>query len=70
LKLIKCLGGGDIKMIEIFKSTLDSQFHFRVVAKNNEIVAQSEGYTTKESCKKGIKAMKGSVKGRVKDLTK
>jgi hypothetical protein len=42
--------------IEIFKDKKD-QFRFRIKGANGEIVAQSEGYTTKAKCKKGIDAL-------------
>ena len=32
----------------------DAGFSFNLVADNNEIIATSEVYTTKEACKKGI----------------
>jgi uncharacterized protein YegP (UPF0339 family) len=43
-EIFKCKKMGKI---EIFKGT-NEQFYFRVVASNGEIVAQSEGYVTKE----------------------
>ena len=42
--------------IEIFKD-VKGGFRFRVIAANDKIVAQSEGYTTKAMCKKGIVAL-------------
>ena len=46
--------------IEIFKDVKGS-FRFRVIAANDKIVAQSEGYTTKAMCKKGIVALMSSL---------
>lgn len=42
---------------EIFTDAAD-EWRFRLVAPNNEIVAVGEGYTTKQSCRKGIEAVK------------
>ncbi|UCD73337.1 MAG: DUF1508 domain-containing protein, partial [Candidatus Bathyarchaeota archaeon] len=40
------------------------EFRFRLVAPNNEIIAVSEGYTTKASCMNGINAVKRHSVGR------
>lgn len=42
---------------EIFLGA-NSQFYFRLKASNGRIILQSEGYTTKDSCKKGISSVK------------
>jgi len=42
---------------EIFKDA-SGEFRFRLKAPNGEIIAISEGYTTKASCLKGIKSVK------------
>jgi uncharacterized protein YegP (UPF0339 family) len=42
---------------EIFKDT-SNEFRFRLKAPNGEIIAISEGYTTKASCLNGIKSVK------------
>lgn len=49
-----------IKMGERFeiKSSADDQFYFVLIAPNNEVIATSETYTTKDNCKKGIEAVK------------
>lgn len=36
----------------------DAGFHFVLKAANGEIIATSQVYTTKESCKKGIESVK------------
>lgn len=55
--------------IEIFKDKKD-QFRFRVVAKNGEIICQSEAYVTKAKCKNGIYALDAAVIGsEIVDLT-
>ena len=54
---------------EIFKDT-SGDFRFRLLAKNGEVVAASEGYTTKDKCKKGIAAVKRCAKVKILDLTK
>lgn len=43
--------------IEIFKSVRDRNFYFRVKARNNEIIAQSEGYLTKQGARTGIRSL-------------
>lgn len=48
--------------IEIFKDTA-GQWRFRVRAGNGQIVAQSEGYTTKRGASKGVRALKRAVDG-------
>lgn len=53
---------------EIFKSK--DQFYFRLVARNGQTVAQSEGYKTKQSCTKTVKSIIRSVgASRIKDLS-
>lgn len=56
-------------MVEVFKNE-KGEFAFRAKAPNGEIVGGGEGYTTKANCRKGIKALKAALRGRVKDLTK
>lgn len=43
-----------------FRITLqkNSEYHFSLVADNGEIILSSEGYTTKDSCLKGIESVK------------
>ncbi len=36
----------------------DRQYYFSLVATNGEIIATSEGYTTKQSAKNGIESVK------------
>jgi uncharacterized protein YegP (UPF0339 family) len=55
--------------IEIFKGS-DEQFYFKVVARNGETIAISEGYTTKQNCYKGIDSLKENAKSDVIDSTK
>ena len=42
---------------EIKKST-NKQYYFVLIAPNNEVIAQSEMYKEKESCKDGIASVK------------
>ncbi len=54
---------------EIFKDKSD-QFRFRLRANNNEIIAVSEAYTTKDSCKNGIDSVRESAPAAIlQDLT-
>lgn len=52
-----------------WQSTKNQQWYFRLVAVNGETIAQSEGYTTEESCKKGIAAVKASTEAVVEKMT-
>ena len=54
---------------EIFKDSKE-EYRFRLKAPNGEIIATSEGYTTKDNCKKGIEAVrKYAPIAEVEDLT-
>ena len=45
------------------------KFRFHLNAANGEIIAQSEGYETKEGCMNGIEAFRNSCNGEIEDLT-
>ena len=46
------------------------QYRFRLTAPNSEVVATSEGYTTKQGCRRGIQAVRQSASDAdVEDLT-
>jgi len=54
---------------EIFKDAA-GEYRFRLRAPNGEIIAVSEGYTTKSSCKNGIASVKENApKAKIQDLT-
>lgn len=54
---------------EIFKAT-NGQFYFRIKSSNGQIIAQSEGYTRKESAKDTIDTIKKyAATATVSDLT-
>lgn len=54
---------------EIFKAT-NGQYYFRLKAENGEIIANSEGYTTKQGAQNGIAAVKRCAPiAQVVDLT-
>ncbi len=53
----KYKGGENIEQFEINKSE-DGQFYFTLKAVNNEIIATSEMYTTKQNCQNGIDSVK------------
>jgi len=55
--------------IEIFKGKND-EFYFKVLSRNGEPLTVSEGYTTKQNCKKGIESLRENVKSDIIDLTK
>jgi uncharacterized protein YegP (UPF0339 family) len=42
---------------EVFQAK-DGKFHFRLKAANGEIIAQSQGYSTKANCTNGIESVK------------
>lgn len=46
---------------QVFKSTLNQQFYFRLKSANGEIILSGEGYVSKQSCLKGIEAVKGNA---------
>jgi len=43
---------------EMWESEKDGQWYFHLKAPNGEIVASSQGYTTKDNCKNGIESVK------------
>ena len=45
---------------EIFNDA-EGKFRFHLMASNGEIVAASQGYTTKENCQKGIASVKSNA---------
>ena len=49
-----------IKMekFEFWKSDKDGKWYFHLLAPNGEVVAQSQGYATKDNCINGINAVK------------
>ncbi|RKY68092.1 MAG: DUF1508 domain-containing protein [Candidatus Latescibacterota bacterium] len=54
---------------EIYKDKT-GQYRFRLVAPNNEVIAVSEAYTTKQGCLKGIEAVKKYAStAEIKDLS-
>lgn len=58
-----------METFEIFKDA-KGEYRFRLKAKNGEIIATSEGYTTKANCKNGIAVVQNLAReAMVKDLT-
>ena len=47
---------------EVYKGT-SGDFRFRLKAANGKVVAQGQGYKTKEACLKGIESIKRNAKG-------
>lgn len=47
-----------VEKFEYWQSEKNGQWYFHLEAPNGEIIAQSEGYTTKDSCLNGIDAVK------------
>jgi uncharacterized protein YegP (UPF0339 family) len=48
----------DNPKFQMFKSTVNSQYYYRLRATNGETVLSGEGYTSKQSCQAGIAAVK------------
>ena len=46
------------------------KYRFHLNAKNSEIIAQSEGYESKEGCLNGVDAVKNSCTAEIEDLSK
>lgn len=44
-------------MFEIYQSEKNKKFHFRLKAKNGQIVLSSQGYKDRAGCKNGIKSV-------------
>jgi large conductance mechanosensitive channel len=53
---------------QVYKDKSEN-YRFRLIARNGEIIASSEGYETKESCLNGIKVVGQSCDAEVEDLT-
>jgi DNA-binding protein Alba len=53
---------------QIFKDST-GEFRFHLKASNGEVIAQSEGYLTKEGCLDGIEVVKKSCNGEIEDQT-
>jgi uncharacterized protein YegP (UPF0339 family) len=43
---------------QIFKSSANAQYYFRLKAGNGETVLNSEGYTTNQACRGGVASVK------------
>ncbi|WP_017733781.1 YegP family protein [Nafulsella turpanensis] len=46
---------------QVFKSTANNEFYYRLRAANGEPILSGEGYTSKQSCFQGIEAVKGNA---------
>ena len=53
---------------KLWQSHKDKQFYWVLVGNNGEVVAQSEGYVSKQGAKKGIKACKRCFFAKVIEL--
>jgi uncharacterized protein YegP (UPF0339 family) len=43
---------------QVFKSSKNSEYYYRLKAANGEIILSSEGYTTKQNCLNGISSVR------------
>jgi uncharacterized protein YegP (UPF0339 family) len=60
-----------MERFEIWQSNKDGLWYFHLVAPNNETVAQSQGYTTKDNCVNGVNAIKTySQTAEINEITK
>jgi uncharacterized protein YegP (UPF0339 family) len=50
-----------VEKFEYWESKKDGQWYFHLKAKNGEIIAQSQGYTTKDNCINGIQSIKNNA---------
>lgn len=48
----------------------NGNWYFHLKAANNKILLQSEGYSTKRGCLKGIEAIKKCVNGQIVEVKK
>jgi hypothetical protein len=48
------------KRFELYQGN-NNQYYFRLKASNGEIILISEGYTTKDNCRKGIASVKANA---------
>lgn len=46
---------------QVFKSTANSQYYYRLKARNGENILNGEGYTTKQSCLNAIASVKANA---------
>jgi uncharacterized protein YegP (UPF0339 family) len=53
---------------QIYKDT-SGEFRFRLKAANGEIIAEGEGYESKEGCLNGIKVVRSSCDAEIEDLS-
>ena len=53
---------------EVFKGQ-DGDFRFRLKAANGKVVAQGQGYKSKDACLKGIESIKKNAKAFWTDYT-
>lgn len=46
---------------QVFESSANKEFYYRLRAANGEIILSGEGYTTKQSCLNGITSVKANA---------
>ena len=50
-----------VEKFEYWESKKDSLWYFHLKAENGEVIAQSQGYTTKDNCISGIQSIKNNA---------
>ncbi len=51
----------DNPKFQVFKSSADSQYYYRLRSKNGEIILSGEGYKSKQSCYDGTASVKANA---------
>ena len=54
---------------EMYQSTKNSEWYFRLKAENGQVILSSEGYTSKGGCENGIASVKKNGKEKFKFST-
>lgn len=50
-----------VEKFEYWESKKDGQWYFHLKAENGKVIAQSQGYTTKDNCINGIDSIKNNA---------
>jgi uncharacterized protein YegP (UPF0339 family) len=59
---LRTKNGGNMSKFEVYLDEMGS-YHFRLRARNGQIIAVSQSYKSKEGCLKGIKSVKLNASG-------
>ncbi|MDR3293338.1 MAG: YegP family protein [Clostridiales bacterium] len=54
---------------EITKHRLKSEYKYQLIAANNKVLAESDWYSSKDACRKGVDALKKiAVEAEIKEI--